>query len=298
MKSEARTSTSWDTKADLATLKARLDPARIPAHVAIIMDGNGRWANMKGEDRLFGHWQGYRALKEIVSVADELGVRHLTVFGFSTENWRRPEAEVGGLMQLMQAAMQAEVEELVQNQVHIRVSGRLSDLPETLRETFESAMARTAHFGGMTFNLAINYGGRAEIADAVRRIADAVQQGKIAPEEVSEELLSAHMYAPDLPDPDLLIRTAGEMRISNFLLWGIAYSEIWVTPTLWPDFTPTLFVDALEDYQGRIRKFGAWSTLETDRHSRLDGEHRNPDPGCRSPIAGTASGDRPLGLSQ
>lgn len=241
----------------IEALKARLDPTRLPAHVAIIMDGNGRWANAKGQDRLYGHWQGYRALKEIVSTADELGVRHLTVFGFSTENWRRPEAEVGGLMHLMQAAMQAEVEDLIQNQVRIHVSGRLQDLPNSLRETFESAVQRTAEFTGLTFNLAINYGGRAEIADAARRIAESVQRGEIHPTDVTEEMLSAHMYAPDLPDPDLLIRTAGEMRISNFLLWGIAYSEIWVTPTLWPDFTPTLFIDALEDYQRRTRKFGA-----------------------------------------
>ena len=247
-------------KSDIAgieALKARLDPARIPAHVAIIMDGNGRWAHTQGQDRLFGHWQGYRALKEIVSAADELGVEALTVFGFSTENWRRPEAEVDGLMELMQAAMQAEIEELIQNQVRIRVSGRLSELPDALRETFESAMRRTIDFSGMTFNLAINYGGRAEIADAVRSLAEAVQRGELRPEEITEEHLSAQMYAPSLPDPDLLIRTAGEMRISNFLLWGIAYSEIWVTPTLWPDFTPALLVDALEDYGRRVRKFGA-----------------------------------------
>ncbi len=241
----------------IEALKARLDPARLPAHVAIIMDGNGRWANAKGQDRLFGHWQGYRALKEIVSTADELGVRHLTVFGFSTENWRRPQSEVGGLMHLMQAAMQAEVEDLVQNHVRIHVSGRLEDLPDSLRETFANAVERTAGFGGLAFNLAINYGGRAEIADAARRVAEAVRRGEVDPADVTEEMLSAHMYAPDLPDPDLLIRTAGEMRISNFLLWGIAYSEIWVTPTLWPDFTPTLFTDALEDYQRRTRKFGA-----------------------------------------
>jgi undecaprenyl diphosphate synthase len=240
----------------IEALKARLDPARIPAHVAIIMDGNGRWAHTQGQDRLFGHWQGYRALKEIVSAADDLGVQALTVFGFSTENWRRPEAEVDGLMELMQAAMQAEIEELVQNQVHIRVSGRLDELPDSLRETFESAMRRTDGFSGMTFNLAINYGGRAEITDAARVLAEAVQRGELRPDEITEERLSAQMYAPGLPDPDLLIRTAGEMRISNFLLWGIAYSEIWVTPTLWPDFTPTLLVDALEDYGRRVRKFG------------------------------------------
>lgn len=245
---------------DFAHLKARLDPERIPAHVAIIMDGNGRWARGHGQDRLFGHWQGYRALKEIVSAADALGVRYLTVFGFSTENWRRPEAEVGGLMHLMQAAMQAEVEDLVQNNVRIRVTGRLQDLPETLRETFESAMRRTEDCERLTFNLAINYGGRAEIADAARRLAEAVQRGEVHPAEITEEHLAACMYAPDLPDPDLLIRTAGEMRISNFLLWGVAYAEMWVTPALWPDFTPALLVEALEDYGRRVRKFGAVET--------------------------------------
>ena len=246
-----------ETRAELRHLKARLDPARVPAHVAIIMDGNGRWAHTQGQDRLFGHWQGYRTLKEIVSAADDFGIQALTVFGFSTENWRRPEAEVGGLMDLMQAAMQAEIEELIQNHIRIQVSGRLSELPVALRETFESAMRRTAGFSGMTFNLAINYGGRAEIADAAQKLAAAVQRGELRPEEITEESLSASMYAPGLPDPDLLIRTAGEMRISNFLLWGIAYSEIWVTPTLWPDFTPALLADALEDYGRRVRKFGA-----------------------------------------
>ncbi len=246
-----------DAAPDLSTLKARLDPARLPAHVAIIMDGNGRWARAQDQDRLFGHWQGYRTLKEIVSAADEFGVQALTVFGFSTENWRRPADEVGGLMSLMQAAMQAEVEELIQNRVRIRVTGRLYDLPDSLRETFESAVRRTAQFGGMTFNLAINYGGRAEIADAARSLAEAVRRGEIDPADVTEETLASYMYAPDLPYPDLLIRTAGELRISNFLLWGIAYSEIWVTPTLWPDFTPTLLADALEEYGRRTRKFGA-----------------------------------------
>ena len=241
----------------IARLKAGLDPSRLPAHVAIIMDGNGRWAHAQGQDRLFGHWQGYRTLKEIVSAADEFGIQVLTVFGFSTENWRRPEAEVGGLMDLMQAAMQAEIEELIQNHVRIQVTGRLYDLPESLRETFESAMQRTSDFGGMTFNLAINYGGRAEIVDAARALAEAVKRGELQPFEISEEALSAQMYAPGLPDPDLLIRTAGEMRISNFLLWGIAYSEIWVTPTLWPEFTPALLAEALEDYGRRVRKFGA-----------------------------------------
>ncbi len=246
-----------ETHDEIKRLKARLDPSRLPAHVAIIMDGNGRWAHTQSQDRLFGHWQGYRTLKEIVSAADEFGIEALTVFGFSTENWRRPEAEVGGLMELMQAAMQAELEALIQNHIRIQVSGRLHELPSSLRETFENAMLRTAGFSRMTFNLAINYGGRAEIADAARALAERVQRGELRPEEITEESLSASMYAPGLPDPDLLIRTAGEMRISNFLLWGIAYSEIWVTPTLWPDFTPALLADALEDYGRRVRKFGA-----------------------------------------
>ncbi len=243
--------------AQLQALKARLDPARIPAHVAIIMDGNGRWANAQGRDRLLGHWEGYRTLQKIVKAADALGIEALTVFGFSTENWRRPETEVGGLMHLMQAAMQAEIEELERSHVRILVTGRLEELPESLRETFENAVRRTAGFGGLTFNLAINYGGRAEIADAARRLAEAVQRGEVNPADITEAHLSARMYAPDLPDPDLLIRTAGEMRISNFLLWGVAYSEMYVTPTLWPDFTPTHLVEALEDYARRVRKFGA-----------------------------------------
>ncbi len=247
---------------ELQTLKMRLDPARIPAHVAIIMDGNGRWAHAKGRDRLLGHWEGYRTLQKIVAASDALGVQNLTVFGFSTENWRRPETEVGGLMHLMQAAMSAEIEALVRSHVRILVTGRLDELPESLRETFENAMRRTAGFGGLTFNLAINYGGRAEIADAARELAKAVQRGEIDPADITESHLSARMYAPDLPDPDLLIRTAGEMRISNFLLWGVAYSEMYVTPTLWPDFTPTHLVEALEEYARRTRKFGAVAAPE------------------------------------
>ena len=240
----------------LSERSADFDPARLPQHIAIIMDGNGRWARAKGEDRLFGHWQGYQTLKTIVNAANAFGIRYLTVFGFSTENWQRSESEVGGLMELMQVAMRAEIEELIENQIHVRVTGRLHDLPDDLRETFEDAMERTAAFQGMTFNLAINYGGRAEIADAARQLALAAVRGEIDPAAITEEQLSAHMYAPDLPDPDLLIRTAGEMRISNFLLWGVAYSEMWVTPTLWPDFNSEHLAEAILAYQQRVRKFG------------------------------------------
>lgn len=236
---------------------AGLDPERIPAHVAIIMDGNGRWARARGKDRLFGHDHGYRTLKAIVYAADELGVKFLTVYGFSSENWRRPATEVGGLMELMLNAMRAEIEELIENRIRVRVSGRLHELPNALRQEFEDAMTRTANFERMTFNLAINYGGRAEVVDAVRTLAERARAGLLDPAEIDDRMISAHLYSPDIPDPDLLIRTAGELRLSNFLLWETAYSEIYVTSTCWPDFDRDHLVAALADYQKRVRRFGA-----------------------------------------
>ena len=235
---------------------AGLNPDRIPTHVAIIMDGNGRWARARGKDRLFGHDQGYRTLKNIVYAADELGVRYLTVYGFSSENWRRPATEIGGLMELMLTAMRAEIEELISNRIRVRVSGRLHELPSALQAEFESAMARTADFERMTFNLAINYGGRAEVVDAVRALAEKAKQGLIEPGTIDADMISAHLYSPEIPDPDLLIRTAGELRLSNFLLWETAYSEIYVTPTCWPDFDKSHLIAALSDYQKRVRRFG------------------------------------------
>jgi undecaprenyl diphosphate synthase len=234
-----------------------LDPARIPVHVAIIMDGNGRWARAHGQNRLDGHNQGYRTLKEIVFAADELGVRYLTVYGFSSENWRRPEEEVGGLMGLMARAMQAEIEELIERHVRVRVSGRMHELPSDLQAVFTEAMQRTDAFTGLTFNLAINYGGRAEVVDAVQALAIRVQAGTMEPREIDEAAIAANLYSPEIPDPDLLIRTAGEMRLSNFLLWETAYSEIYVTQTCWPDFDQAHFIAALQDFQKRVRRFGA-----------------------------------------
>jgi undecaprenyl diphosphate synthase len=234
-----------------------LDPSRIPQHVAIIMDGNGRWASVQGKHRLYGHEHGYRTLKNIVYAADELGVRFLTVYGFSSENWRRPATEVGGLMDLMLHAMRAEIEELIANRIRVRVSGRLHELPDALRREFEEAMVRTSDFERMTFNLAINYGGRAEVVDAVRTLAERVRDGSLAPCEIDDAAIAANLYSPDVPDPDLLIRTAGELRLSNFLLWETAYSEIYVTPTCWPDFDRDHLVAALADYQKRVRRFGA-----------------------------------------
>ena len=234
-----------------------LDLGRVANHVAIIMDGNGRWARAQGKGRLFGHYEGYRTLKDIVYAADDLGVRYLTVYGFSTENWNRPEDEIGGLMTLMQEAMTAEIEDLIQNQVRVRISGRLAQLPQGTRDAFESAMQRTTDFPGMTFNLAINYGGRAEVMDAVRALAKQVAAGALEPEAIDEAAIAAHLYAPEIPDPDLLIRTAGELRLSNFLLWETAYSEIYVTDICWPAFDRDQLILSLCDFQKRTRKFGA-----------------------------------------
>jgi len=234
-----------------------LDPARIPIHVAIIMDGNGRWARAHGLHRLEGHNMGYKTLKEVVFIADELGVRYLTVYGFSSENWRRPEEEVDGLMGLMARAMQAEIEELIERHVRVKVSGRMHELPLDLQAVFIDAMQRTESFTGLTFNLAINYGGRAEVVDAVHALALRVQAGALQPDEIDEAAIAANLYSPEIPEPDLLIRTAGEMRLSNFLLWETAYSEIYVTQTCWPDFDQAHFIAALADFQKRVRRFGA-----------------------------------------
>lgn len=233
-----------------------LDLNRIPAHIAIIMDGNGRWARAQGKDRLFGHWQGYRTLKRIVYAADDIGVRFLTVYGFSSENWNRPHDEVEGLMDLMIQAMKAEMDEMAEKGVQFRVSGRPSGLPSELVRVFHEAVENTRGNPRITLNLAVNYGGRAEIVDAVRHIVESTIEGEINGSSIDETLISRHLYNPDIPDPDLLIRTAGEMRISNFLLWEAAYAEIWVTQTPWPDFSNEHLIEAISDYQKRIRKFG------------------------------------------
>ena len=229
----------------------------IPEHIAIIMDGNGRWASAQGYQRIQGHWQGYHTLKSIVYAADEIGVKYLTTYGFSSENWSRPDVEVNGLMDLMFQAMQAELDEMGEIGIRFITSGRKEGLPDKLSKIFQKAAMDTRDNRRLTLNIAVNYGGRAEIVDAVRKLAEQIKSGKLSPQEISEDHISAELYHPELPDPDLLIRTAGEKRISNFLLWESAYSEIWVTPVLWPDFTPEHLQCAINDYQKRVRKFGA-----------------------------------------
>jgi len=233
-----------------------LDPERIPRHIAVIMDGNGRWARRKGLPRLEGHRRGYKTLKNVVIAAAELGVKALTAYTFSSENWTRPRTEVAGLMRLIRFAARAELSEMRKERVRIVVSGRFHELPKAVRDQLNEDIEATKNNDRITLNIAVNYGGRNEILDAVRRIATMAQLGELSPGEIDEEMFSRFMYSPDLPDPDLLIRTAGEMRISNFLLWEIAYTEIYVTDTLWPDFSKADLVDAIASYQARTRKFG------------------------------------------
>lgn len=216
------------------------------------MDGNGRWAKSKGFARLLGHREGYRTLRGVLLNASELGIRYLTVYAFSAENWRRPEDEVSGLMKLIENAARDELRVMHQNNVRVRVAGRIDEVPSSLRDALLSGIETTANNTGITFTLAVNYGGRAEIVDAVR---DIVASG-VNPEDVSEELIYAHLYNPDIPEPDLMIRTAGEMRWSNFLIWQAAYAELFVTDVTWPEFGLKEFLTGVASFQKRTRKFG------------------------------------------
>lgn len=234
-----------------------LDPKRLPRHIAVIMDGNGRWARQRGLPRVEGHRRGELAVREVVERCGELGIEHLTLYTFSAENWRRSEDEVQALMRLIEFVARKEIHDLHRKGVRLRVLGRLHELPPSLQEELERDINLTRENTGLNLNLAINYGGRAEIVDAARRLAELARRGRLDPADIDEDLLARELYYPGLPDPDLLIRTGGEMRISNFLLWQVAYSELWVTPTLWPDFDGAELVEALRAFQSRERRFGA-----------------------------------------
>lgn len=229
---------------------------QVPRHIAVIMDGNGRWAQERGLDRVEGHYEGRKALRRFVEAAVERGIEAVSVYAFSSENWSRPRQEVKALMDLMEAALGAELEDLCKNNVRLRASGRLHELPQGLQNALAHASDATADNNGMVLNLCINYGGRAEIVDAARAIAAKVNSGKIAPEEVDESTFAAYLYAPELPDPDLLIRPGGELRVSNFLLWEIAYTEFYVMPVYWPDFTERHLDEAIVEFNRRQRRFG------------------------------------------
>lgn len=237
-------------------LKARVDRSRVPRHIAIIMDGNGRWAERQGEHRVIGHSHGVRSVREALVGATEIGVDHLTLYAFSTENWNRPRAEVDALMDLLVRTLASELESLHENGVRLNAIGDLDSLPEPCHRTLLDAIAQTAHNDRITLTLALSYSSRWEITRMVRRIAEEVHAGRIDPKDVNERTVSDHLATAGMPDPELLIRTSGEQRISNFLLWQIAYAELYFTDKLWPEFTKADLCAAVLDYQGRERRFG------------------------------------------
>ncbi|MFQ5607460.1 MAG: isoprenyl transferase [Candidatus Zixiibacteriota bacterium] len=245
----------------IAEIRAR---GGVPAHVAIIMDGNGRWANARGLARHAGHVEGVKAVKRVVQTASRLGVDVLTLFTFSVENWKRPRDEVEALMSLLSRSTLEETDELIRNNVRLIVTGRLNEIPLVRRKALSSAIRRTAGNDGLTLNLALSYSGRAEILDAVRAIAREVKDGLLEAGSISEDVFAKRLYTSDLRDPDLLIRTSGERRLSNFLLWQTSYTELYLTDVLWPDFGESELLDAIVDFQGRERRYGVLQSQDTD----------------------------------
>lgn len=234
----------------------QIEGAKVPRHVAIIMDGNGRWAKQHKLPRLSGHEAGRKSVKTVTMAAMEHGVRYLTLYAFSVENWQRPRDEVQGLMGLLRGVLREELAEMGREGIRLRAVGRLQDLPGAVREELEAAVEKTKNHTRLDLILALSYGSRVEITEATKRIAREVQAGRLDPETIDEKTIPAHLYTHDVPDPDLLIRTSGEMRVSNFMLWQISYAEIHVTPVLWPDFGRKEFAAALEDFAKRDRRFG------------------------------------------
>jgi len=228
----------------------------VPPHIAIIMDGNGRWATQRGYPRIAGHHEGVKTARAIVKAADAVGVRYLTLYAFSTENWNRPEDEVSMLMSLLERTVQSELPDLMEQNVRLRVIGRIHGVPSGVRRGIDRVVEGTRNNTGLQLQMAFNYGGRDELLDAFRRLAVDVREGRLDPAEISEKDVSGALYTADIPDPDLLIRTSGEMRISNFLLWQIAYTELWITPALWPDFDARTLYRAILEFQSRTRRFG------------------------------------------
>lgn len=231
----------------------------IPQHVAIIMDGNGRWAQQDGHERTYGHQHALTAVRDTIEGAGELGIRYLTLYAFSTENWNRPKEEVFLLMSLFVKTIHRELEELNSKNVRLLLTGRMEDLPEDCQQAMRHAMEVTAHNTGLTVILALSYSGRAELTDMLKKVAQKVADGKLSPAEISSETISQHLYLPEVPDPDILIRTGGDIRVSNFLLYEIAYSELFFLPILWPDFRKSHLIQVLEEYQQRERRFGQTS---------------------------------------
>ncbi|MEI3038218.1 MAG: isoprenyl transferase [Victivallales bacterium] len=232
------------------------DKLAVPRHIAVIMDGNGRWAKQRGLPRVEGHIAGAERVREVLRYAREFGVEYMTLYAFSTENWKRSREEVDALMDLLSRFIDGYLDEMKQNNVRLLVTGRIDGLPERAANDLKRAMAETASLTGHTLILALNYGGRSEIADAAKKIAEEVRHGRLDPVKIDEQLFSRYLYLPDVPDPDLMIRTSGEFRLSNFLLWELSYAEFYVTDTYWPDFDREEFRKAIESYSKRDRRFG------------------------------------------
>ena len=241
---------------ELQHLPLDLNRESLPQHVAVIMDGNGRWAQRQGLPRIMGHKAGVDALKDLLHCCKDWGIKALTAYAFSTENWKRPQEEVEFLMNLFQRVLRQELREMVEENVQIQFVGNLSALPQALQREISRSMAETKDNYSIRFTIATNYGGRQEILQACRAIAQKVKEGSLNPDDISEEVFEAHLYTAGIADPDLLIRTSGEMLLSNFLLWQMAYGEIYITDTLWPDFDRSEFHRAISVYQQRERRFG------------------------------------------
>ena len=239
-----------------------IDPKRLPKHVAVIMDGNGRWAKKRGISRVRGHEKGAEAVREIVRTSREIGISWLTLYAFSEENWKRPKHEIQALMKLLKRFLKGELKEMQENGIRLKTIGRTHKLPDDTRKILIETIEKTASNKDLVLTLALSYGGRQEVMDAIRNIATEIEAGRISASEISEQLISNTLYTAGMPEPDLLIRTSGEYRISNFLLWQIAYTEIYITPTLWPDFGKEDYLAAIQDFQERERRFGATGSRE------------------------------------
>jgi undecaprenyl diphosphate synthase len=237
----------------------RIDSHNLPQHIAVIMDGNGRWAKQKGAARVFGHKNAIKAVREVTEGCAEIGIKYLTLYAFSTENWMRPKEEVDALMSLLVSTIGSEIKTLMKNNVRLQAIGDLKNLPGSCQSELKEAIDKTSNNSGLTLVLALSYSGRWEIVEAVKQIVDEVSQGKVSSEEINQQFFEKYLNTKDFPDPELLIRTSGEMRISNFLLWQLAYTEMYITPVLWPDFRREHLNEAIQVYQSRERRFGKTS---------------------------------------
>ena len=240
-------------------LKAQIDLGKLPRHIAVIMDGNGRWAKQHGKPRVFGHKNGVTSVRDVTEAAAELGVEYVTLYAFSTENWKRPKLEVGALMRLLVETLSKEINTLNKNDIRLKAIGDLSKLPEVTHKALLDGIEETRNNKRMTLVLALNYSGRWELAEAAKQMCERVKNGTLPLEDIDQSTLSEHLSTKGIPDPELLIRTSGETRISNFLLWQMAYAELYFTPTFWPDFRKAHFYQAIIDYQRRERRFGKTS---------------------------------------